>query len=213
MSKYFAVEGLDGCGKSTLLNKIGQALAEMNVRYAVVEEPGQLGDRGVLRRIMTDPETLLATRHKNMVRTLLMAADRVMNAELIEDDLKNGTVILSSRSFMSSVVYQGVVGGQLDLVTEIHQKANIPFPDIIFVIRVPGELAVNRLIGRGGVGKLDDIEKQMRLRAQEYASAYDYAESFVRHISGNKTRVVYLDGTGSPDDIFAHAMAYIKEQL
>lgn len=210
ISSYFALEGMDGCGKTTLQEKIQQALVEMGVRFALVEEPGHHGDRKDLRRIMTDPDTLLAQQDKNMIRTLLMAADRVMNADLIRADLEAGTTILASRSFMSSVVYQGIIGGQLDLVTEIHQKANIPFPDIIFVIRVSGETSVKRTVGRGA---LDDIEKQVLLRADEFASAYDYAESFVRHISGGKTRVIYLNGEASPDDIFAHAMAHIKEQL
>jgi thymidylate kinase len=145
-----------------------------------------------------------------MIRTLLMAADRIMNAELIRDALDTGTTILASRSFMSSIVYQGIIGGQLDLVSEIHQKANIPFPDIIFVIRVSGKTSVMRTAGRGS---LDDIEKQVQLRAEEFASAYDYAEAFVRHITGGKTRVIYLDGEASPEDIYAHAMAHIKEQL
>lgn len=209
-SSYFGIEGLDGCGKSELLTAIQAALTEMGVRFSIVEEPGQDGDRASLRRIMTDPDTTMASEDKNMIRTLLMAADRVMNAECIRNDLANGVTVLSSRSFMSSVVYQGIVGGQLDLVTEIHQKANIPFPDIIFVIRVSGETSVNRTRGRGA---LDDIEKQVRLRANEFASAYDYAEAFVRHITGGKTRVIYLDGEASREDVFAHAMAHIKEQL
>lgn len=210
VSDYFALEGLDGCGKSTLQKAIEQGLRELGVRYAIVEEPGQDGDRAHLRRIMTDPSTALARDDKNMIRTLLMAADRVMNAELIRDALENGTTILASRSFMSSVVYQGIIGGQLDLVSEIHQKANIPFPSIIFVIRVSGETSIRRTAGRG---ELDDIEKQVLLRADEFASAYDYAEAFVRHISGGKTRVIYLDGEAPPEDIYAHAMAHIKEQL
>ncbi|QKE54641.1 thymidylate kinase [Salmonella phage vB_SalM_SA002] len=209
-SSFFSIEGLDGCGKSELQRAIEAALTEMGVRFSIVEEPGQDGDRAELRRIMTDPATTLAPGDKNMVRTLLMAADRVMNAERIRTDLANGITVLASRSFMSSVVYQGIIGGQLDLVTEIHQKANLPFPDIIFVIKVSGETSVKRTMGRGA---LDDIEKQVRLRADEYASAYDYAEAFVRHITKGKTRVIYLDGEASREDVFAHAMAHIKEQL
>lgn len=209
-SSYFGIEGLDGSGKTELQLAIQAALTEMGVRFSVVEEPGQGGDRAHLRRIMTDPDTTMAPGDKNMIRTLLMAADRVMNAELIRADLEAGVTVISSRSFMSSVVYQGIIGGQLDLVTEIHQKANIPFPDIIFVIKVSGETSVKRTCGRGA---LDDIEKQVRLRADEFASAYDYAEAFVRHITKGKTRVIYLDGEASREDVFAHAMAHIKEQL
>lgn len=209
-SSYIGIEGLDGSGKTELQLAIQAALTEMGVRFSVVEEPGQDGDRAHLRRIMTDPDTTMAPGDKNMIRTLLMAADRVMNAELIRAGLEAGVTVISSRSFMSSVVYQGIIGGQLDLVTEIHQKANIPFPDIIFVIKVSGETSVKRTLGRGA---LDDIEKQVRLRADEFASAYDYAEAFVRHITKGKTRVIYLDGEASREDVFAHAMAHIKEQL
>lgn len=209
-SSYIGIEGLDGSGKTELQLAIQAALTEMGVRFSVVEEPGQDGDRAHLRRIMTDPDTTMAPGDKNMIRTLLMAADRVMNAELIRADLEAGVTVISSRSFMSSVVYQGIIGGQLDLVTEIHQKANIPFPDIIFVIKVSGETSVKRTMGRGA---LDDIEKQVRFRADEFASAYDYAEAFVRHITKGKTRVIYLDGEASRENVFAHAMAHIKEQL
>lgn len=209
-SSYIGIEGLDGSGKTELQLAIQAALTEMGVRFSVVEEPGQDGDRAHLRRIMIDPDTTMAPGDKNMIRTLLMAADRVMNAELIRADLEAGVTVISSRSFMSSVVYQGIIGGQLDLVTEIHQKANIPFPDIIFVIKVSGETSVKRTMGRGA---LDDIEKQVRFRADEFASAYDYAEAFVRHITKGKTRVIYLDGEASREDVFAHAMAHIKEQL
>lgn len=209
-SSYFAIEGLDGCGKTTLQLAIEQALIKMGVKFVTIEEPGHTGDRGELRRIATDPNTTLASQDKNMVRALLIAADRVINADSIRADLKRGNSVLASRSFMSSVVYQGIIGGELDLVSAIHQRANIPFPDIIFVIKVSGETAVRRMTNRG---ELDDIEKQLLLKANEFASAYDYAESFVRHISGGKTRVIYLDGEAPPDDIFAHAMAHIKERL
>lgn len=210
---YFALEGLDGCGKSTLLNKIQAAIEHHGRNIVIVEEPGHHGDHGHLRRIMTYPETNISTTDKNMVRTLLMAADRVLSNGGTRRALAEGSVVLSSRSFMSSIVYQGIIGGQLDLVTKIHQEAGLTFPSIIFVIKVSGAIAVNRLIGRAGIGKLDDIEKQMRMKADDYAAGYDYAESFVRHISGGKTKVIYLDGESTPDDIFAHAMAHIKEHL
>lgn len=213
ISRNIAIEGMDGSGKSTLQRMIEQGLKEMGVEYIFVEEPGHDGDRAELRRIMTDPNTKLASQDKNMVRTLLMAADRVINAETIRKSLANGVSVLSSRSFMSSVVYQGIIGGQLDLVTMIHQKAAIEFPDLILVLRVSGEISVNRTIGRAGIGMIDDIEKQVRANADEFAAAYDIAEAFVRHISNGKTRVVYLDGESSPEDIYPHAMAYIKDLL
>ncbi|QXO10310.1 hypothetical protein pEaSNUABM37_00351 [Erwinia phage pEa_SNUABM_37] len=207
---FFAADGLDGCGKSTLLDKINAAFKERGHPVAWVDEPGHYGEHEHLRRIMTDSSVNVDPSDKNMIRTLLMAADRVLSAAGIRKAIAKGNAVLSSRSFMSSVVYQGIVGGQLDLVTKIHQEAGLIFPSIIFVLRVSGETSVRRMTHRG---PMDDIEKDVADRANQYAAAYDYAESFVRHISGGKTKVIYLDGEASPDDIFAHAMAHIKEHM
>lgn len=210
MSKYFAIEGLDGCGKTELLNRIQAEFQRRAQEFVFLEEPGHDGNRKQLRTIMTHSGKLRESADTNMMRTLLMAADRVLLKDTIQDAVDNGQAILSSRCFMSSVVYQGIIGGQLDLLTEIHQRANLFYPDLILVVRVDGGTAVQRATGRG---ELDEIEKLVRDRSNEYAAAYDYAASFVRHISAGKTKVVYLHGNESKEDVFAEAMAHIKELM
>jgi len=207
---FFAAEGMDGCGKTTLLEKIQAAFKERGHSVVWVDEPGHYGEHGHLRRIMTDSSVGIDPADKNMMRTLLMAADRVLSASGIRKAAARGDAVLGSRSFMSSVVYQGIIGGQLDLVTKIHQEAGLVFPAIIFVLRISGETSVRRMTHRG---PMDDIEKDVADKANQYAAAYDYAESFVRHITQGKTKVVYLDGEASPDDVFAVAMAHIKEHM
>jgi len=210
MSKYFAIEVPDGGGKTTLLELIKAEFNRRGERFIALEEPGESGDRAELRRIMTDPQTTLDPADKNIVRTLLMMADRIMIRKGVHVATHVGVPILASRCFMSTVVYQGLIGGEMELVELILERANLIYPDVIFVLKVEPETLRQRMYGRR---ELDDLEKTVAKDVELYMQMYVHAAPLIERLTKGKTKIIYLDGNASPDEVYAEAMVHIKDHM
>lgn len=208
MNKYLAVEAPDGAGKTTLIDLIKAEFERRSERFISLEEPGETGDRAVLRRIMTDPNTTLDPGDKNLIRTLLMMADRIMMRRGVHVANHAGVPIIASRCFMSTVVYQGLIGDELELVEMILARAKLTYPDVIFVLNVDHETLKQRMFGRR---ELDDLEKNVVDNAELYMRMYVNAEPFINRLTGGKSKIVYLNGNAEPNAVFEEALPHIKE--
>ena len=100
MARYLAFEGGDACGKSTQARRLADAIGAVLTR-----EPGGTTIGGLVRGVLLDPA------HDAMVdraEALLYAADRAQHlAEVVVPALDAGRNVVSDRSALSSVAYQG----------------------------------------------------------------------------------------------------------
>jgi dTMP kinase len=133
---FLSLDGLDGTGKSTQIALLADWLTERGWNVICCADPGgtALGDR--LR------ELLLKQRHdmSPMAEALLFMASRAeLIARIIRPALDAGSLVLSDRYLLATVVYQGHGGGlDVDDLWSIGRRAAGGLvPDLTVVLDLP----------------------------------------------------------------------------
>lgn len=134
---YIAFEGGEGSGKSTAW----KALKEIFPEAVFVREPGgtPLGEE--IRN------TILAKEHTPISNAYLFAAARAeLISTIVKPALEQGKLVISDRSYVSSVVYQGIVGGlTAEKVLDINREAlQGCIPDLVIIFDVSPETSYTR---------------------------------------------------------------------
>lgn len=138
-------EGLDGCGKSTQLRRAAKALAERGLEIVVTREPtdGPWGRR--IREMArsgqrVSPETELEWFFEDR---------REHMREIVEPALAAGRIVLSDRSYISTVAYQGARGLDPALILA-ESEAEFVRADRILLFEISAEQGLARVQSRGG---------------------------------------------------------------
>jgi thymidylate kinase len=125
-----------------------------------------------------------------------MVADRVGIIKKVRDLLKEGVTVISVRSFLSNLVYQG----ETDLARAqiMFDNQFVPRPTGTIFLKINPELALARVNERLATtgGKRGDFEK---IRELERMSER-YEEVLGQLCPG--VRVVKIDGSGEPQEVF-----------
>jgi len=138
-------EGLDGCGKSTQLRRAAKRLRDRGFDPVVTREPtdGPWGRRiremareGVGVPPETELEWFFEDRREHM-------------REIVEPALAVGRIVLSDRSYLSTVAYQGARG--LDPAKILAQsEAEFARPDLVLLFVITAKEGLTRVNARGG---------------------------------------------------------------
>ena len=144
--KLIVFEGIDGCGKSTQLELAAAALRARGLEVVETREPTD-GEFGRRIRAMArsgervSPETELGW---------FVEDRREHMREVVEPALATGRIVLSDRSYISTVAYQGARGLDPEQILAA-SEAEFPRPDLVFVFEVSAEEGMARIAARGGV--------------------------------------------------------------
>ena len=98
---YIVFEGIDGAGKSTQIQLLNKWLENNGLEVETMVEPTDSEVGKLIRRILQRPDATTDRVQKTL--GLLFAADRMLIMDKLEDEKK---VIISDRSFISSLAYQ-----------------------------------------------------------------------------------------------------------
>lgn len=141
-------EGIDGCGKSTQLRRLAEALRAQGSDPVVTREPTD-GLWGRKIRAMAQsgdavpPETELAWFFEDR---------REHMREVVTPALEAGRIVLSDRSYLSTVAYQGARG--LDAAKILSDsEAEFERPDLVLVFELSPEAGLARVDARGGTSE------------------------------------------------------------
>lgn len=152
---YIALEGIEGCGKTThaalLAKHLGAQLTRENGGTQIGQQIRSL-THGISNPDVNHP------MHP-WTEALLFAADRAQHiAEVVDPVLYRGQHLVSDRSYISSLAYQGF-GRELDMdqlmsvnMIAVHDRV----PDIVLHLQIDYETMVKRKKS----GKLDRIEQE-----------------------------------------------------
>ncbi len=130
---YIVFEGIDGAGKSTQINLLKYWLEENGFDVETVVEPTDSKVGKLIREILQRPDATTDRIQKTL--GLLFAADRMLIMDKLNDDSK---VILSDRSFISSLAYQEPA----DWIKQINKYAKEP--DLVLLLDVDVKTSINR---------------------------------------------------------------------
>ena len=155
-------EGLDGCGKSTQLKLAAERLRAQGLDPVVTREPTD-GTWGRKIRSMAasgeavSPETELEWFFEDR---------REHMREVVRPGLEAGRVVLSDRSYISTVAYQGARGLDSKKILA-ESEAEFERPDLILLFEVSPRDGLARVEARGGLSEpvFENLEFQERVAA------------------------------------------------
>lgn len=161
---YAVFEGIDGCGKSTQWNMACKAFASMGMDVEKVFEPSR-GEHGqALRKyIAENPDW---SKRDNWHEARLFHADRMQLAkERIWPAMAAGKMVLSDRSYLSSVAYQGA-RGILPVDDILTLNCDAPKADVVILFDLDVDTALGRIdlrSERDGFENKEYLKKVRRL--------------------------------------------------
>ena len=156
-AKFIVIEGLEGAGKSTAIAICQQFLAQHNIDFVNVREPGGTPIAEALRNIVKDSHDEDLASETELL--LMYAARSQLLHNVIRPALAKGQWVLGDRHDLSSQAYQG--GGREIAASTLAALGDIVLkglkPDLTIYLDIDPAVGLARAKGRG---ELDRIEKQ-----------------------------------------------------
>lgn len=172
-SKFFVLEGCEAVGKTTQLKRLETALKALGMPVVVTREPGGTAVGEKIRSIVLDPAY---SESIQPIASLMLfnAARHQWMHEVVTPALAAKQVVLSDRSFLTTMVYQSYIEGlDAEFVRSLCMAAvNNVLPDKIFLLDISSE----------------EMQRRLRANVSEKTTRYDIkGEAFHR-----KAREGYL---------------------
>jgi dTMP kinase len=189
-------EGLDGCGKSTQLRRAADRLGERGYDPIVTREPtdGPWGRRIREMARSTErvaPETELAWFFEDR---------REHMRTVVEPALAKGRLVLSDRSYLSTVAYQGARGLEpAEILSD--SEAEFARPDLILLFAIPAKRGLERVKARGGTSEPAFENLEFLERVEDIFESLDVAG------------LVRIDADRTEDEVAADVAAAIDSVL
>jgi len=133
---YIVFEGIDGAGKSTQIQLLKEWLEDNGLEVETMVEPTDSEVGKLIRKILQRPDATTDSVQKTL--GLLFAADRMLIMDKLSDDKK---VIISDRSFISSLAYQEPT----DWISVLNKYAKKP--DLLLLLDLDVKTSVSRTSG------------------------------------------------------------------
>lgn len=195
---YIVLEGISGSGKDTQAAFLTKKLEAQGKEATVVGEPN------TFYKICSKAlRTSLEGELPDYVRRWLFVADRehLMNTK-VQPALRAGNVVLSVRSFISTLVHQCEEG--IDTATLGFAHRFVPPPDVVVLMDLEPEEAMSRIDKRGEAKGTYETIKHLRVhrdRYKEVCSMYF------------PDQTVVIDASKSKDEVHADIWTTIQHKL
>lgn len=153
--RYVVLEGGDRVGKSTQTEILVEHLKRIGISAKYIREPGGTREGEVLRRLALDQRMQAPDEQTGEMRELTQtekaalhnAARIVMLATVVKELLGMGVWVVSDRSYLSTIVYQGYAegGDMAELIDITNHARQVVEPDLILVLDgVPERMRMRR---------------------------------------------------------------------
>jgi len=192
--KFIVIDGIGACGKDTQVEFLEKYLSENNLDFLVTREHTRDTPTGVLiekiikkEEAQIDPEAL----------QLLFISDRRNHfKKVIEPALEKGKLVVSNRYYPVNVAFS--TKDWRDKFLKINQMV-VDKPDLVIVIDVPAEVALERMAKRGDPDIFDKLEIMERNR-----------QGYIWYAKNSGDKCVFVDGTGSKEEVFKNIIDALK---
>lgn len=192
------VEGIDGAGKSTVARMMADSMSAV-----LVSEPGgtQFGDR--IRSAMIGLDERPCAEALSYAFT---AARAQLMHQTVGPALEDGRVVVSDRSFISSMVYQ--CRTVVEMANSLARDAPVldayrAWPTVVVLLDLPADVAVARLSKDKEAGDPGGYDTDTLSKHEERRARYHTAIELVERACGCK--VVKIDANDTAEGIAADA--------
>jgi dTMP kinase len=200
--KFITFEGSEGSGKSTQIKFIEKYLKSKKKKFLFVREPGGVKISEKIRRLLLDVNN---TAMSDEAETLLyMAARAQLVEEVVEPELKAGTIILCDRFLDSTLAYQGY-GHGIDVqlirkVGEFATKGISPDLTLLFDIDV-----------KKGFARINRAKDRIEQRAISYHKKV--RQGYLSIAKKEPKRVKVIDSNRTKEEIHNSVCQYVDQLL
>jgi dTMP kinase len=185
---FIVFEGIDGTGKSTQVRLLAKALRAMGHEVITSKEPTD-GPHGTRLRQSADSGRLSPGEELD-----LFHLDRREHVEnLIKPALARGAYVILDRYFFSTMAYQGARGFDPAVIRKTNE-AFAPLPDLVFILELDLETALERIGVRDGEANEFEQRDSLQKCHDLFATLND---PFIRRINAGQT----------PDQVHAQVLA------
>ena len=199
---YIVFEGIEGSGKTLQIKLLENYLNMKNVDFIVTKEPGSTQIGAQIRNILLNAE------NKNMnylTELFLYNADRAQHFKEIIVPNYRKRIIVSDRSFYSTIAYQGYGRGiSLEILENLNEiSTGGIIPDVVILLDLEPEIGVSRALKReknlnNARFELENIEFHRRVR-----------EGYLKLASENNNWLI-CDASETPDRIHLKIINFIE---
>ena len=179
---YIVFEGIDGAGKSTQIGMLKEWIEANGFKVELQVEPTDSEVGKLIREILQRPDA--NTERVQRVLGLLFAADRLLIMDKLEDKSK---IIISDRSFISSLAYQGDAEW-IEILNRYAKK-----PNLLILLDLDVEKSVARTSGEDtfeNVEFLTGVKENYLNLAKNYTSEIIDANNGINKVSSDIKKAV-----------------------
>ncbi len=215
--KYIIIEGPDGAGKDSLINGLAKSFTLLGKSYSDFRKEFRKSPNDII--LISEPSALKTGQR---VRELIkQKASTEELARAFSDDRKNliknyiqpwlemGKIIISGRSFISSLVYQGhLINIDHLLNLEGNKVAVENGADEIIIITSPLEQLIKRINIRNNskefFEKKDFLKNVLNIYKNEKELMYKNKNLTLQELIKTlmpKTEIIYFDNSGPLEDL------------
>ncbi|MFZ2586865.1 MAG: dTMP kinase [Alphaproteobacteria bacterium] len=205
---YIALEGPDGAGKTTQMKMLVEALKLAHVPFINIREPGATDVGKKIREILLtgDANKLDAT-----TEALLFSADRRHTIlTLVRPALAAGKWVLSDRTFLTTLVFQGYGGGlSLEMLKQLTAIAvEDTRPHLQIVLDLPVNESLNRKAPQFQAG-LDENRMESKGDAYHQRNRDGYHAEVAKH----PDHYALVDARGTHHEVHARIVEALNTKL
>lgn len=207
--KYIVIEGHDGTGKSTQVAHLREYLVARNIESIEFHEPEDttLPITSELRSLIKNGT--VARRAETNLLLFTAARHEIWHASA-EPALTNGTWIIASRSYLSTLVYQGYGEGlSLDLIrntTETFTSKEYMQPDASIILTIDSETTrQSRISSRDSSVKADTFEQRDSSFQQRITNGY--------HELSTTFNIPTVSASGTKQAVHERIIAALQKQV
>lgn len=201
---YIAFEGIDGCGKSTQVMALMRHLEKLELATKRVWEPGSTPMAEAMRSLLKSdeldefvvPETELL---------LFNAARQQSLHNVVAPALRDGKIVVSDRSYLSTRAYQGYGRGLLQQCNAL--EAFIPkhlMPELIIYLDVSVEEGLKRASVREDLDRIEQSGLEFFRRVRD---------CFRTEAKFNPDRVKRVNANQPVEQVWAEVWTHVSNYL
>ena len=196
---FITFEGIEGSGKSTQIQMLKEFFEKKSLKAFFTKEPGSSEIGKEIRSILLNKENKIYPQ----TEIFLIFADRVQHVqEIIKPNLNEGKIVVSDSYYDSSVAYQGQREGISKIeIYELIENLDLPTPDITFLLDLPAKVGLKRAKNRASLD---------RFESEEISFHEGVRQNYLDLQEQNFQRIVKIDATQSPNEIFSNIIKKIK---
>ncbi len=195
---YVVFEGIEGSGKSLQINFLKEFFKRKNINSLFTREPGSTEIGIEIRKILLNEKFINMNRFTEI---FLYLADRAEHFnKIIEPNLNKFDIIISDRSYFSTIVYQGFGRGiNIELLEQLNNIVvkNIK-PDYVILFDLPVEIGIKRALKRNE----QTSNNESRFEKEQLEFHKKIREGYLYFAKREKNWLV-IDALKSPEEIFA----------